>query len=378
MLYNKTIGYLNSSDVLTFTYYGGGSSEEPSIYKIKMLYFDSSLGLGCNNYDDDSIINVNINGVNSNKFQFHGDNKWMSPTYIGYMYGDEYPIIKNNLIDVDWTSGVLFANDITWDGTNYKLSGDITSTPDSTHYYSCNSSSIDGVCESIRYILNSSGVSVQGVETKSLAYISLSNGQDIDDAIKKMNSNTNDSNAKIVIDTWYANNLLAYTDMLEDTIWCNDRSFSIESPNMFADSNHNSIYYDAHGRSNWATINDQKNQPTLSCSNKNDAFTVKNKNGNSKLIYPVALLTEDEIVFAGSMAGYSSSFYLKGSTSSWTLSPEMYNINGGAYMFMFNGVGTISDYVVNNSQGIRPAISIKPGQSIIKGTGTSTNPYVIE
>ena len=39
--------------------------------------------------------------------------------------------------------------------------------------------------------------------------------------------------------------------------------------------------------------------PTLKCENKNDRFTVNNTMGNMELVYPIALATSDELVYAG-------------------------------------------------------------------------------
>ena len=38
--------------------------------------------------------------------------------------------------------------------------------------------------------------------------------------------NTNDSEIKKFIDSWYEENMTEYTNQLEDTVWCNDRSIS--------------------------------------------------------------------------------------------------------------------------------------------------------
>ena len=37
-----------------------------------------------------------------------------------------------------------------------------------------------------------------------------------------MFTNTIDSKIKTEIDSWYASNMTAYTNQLEDTVWCND------------------------------------------------------------------------------------------------------------------------------------------------------------
>ncbi len=62
------------------------------------------------------------------------------------------------------------------------------------------------------------------------------------------------------------------------------------------------------------------------CSNKNDAFTVSEENGNGALTYPVALLTSDEVTLAGFSGGTSiSNIYLYTNQLWWSLSPYYFD-----------------------------------------------------
>jgi hypothetical protein len=47
------------------------------------------------------------------------------------------------------------------------------------------------------------------------------------------------------------------------------------------------------------------------------------------------------------------------------------------YIDFASGFTFYSNAAVHSSYGLRPAISIKPGQLITKGTGTAQDPYVI-
>ena len=197
-----------------------------------------------------------------------------------------------------------------------------------------------------------------------------------------MNTNTNNSNAKTQIDTWYASNMNTVTSKLEDTVWCNDRSIGkangwSATGSWGTDYKDYSILYGAFERSNYASsASTVKNRPSLTCANRNDAFTVSNGNGNQKLTYPVALLTEDEMVLAGGLAGSQSQFYLNnGSTYYWSLSPFDFYYNDAFEFVVYNGY--IDDYHVSNSCGLRPSVSLKPGTPVISGDGTVTSPYVI-
>ena len=42
-----------------------------------------------------------------------------------------------------------------------------------------------------------------------------------------------------------------------------------------------------------------------------------------------------------------------------------------------NSSGNMNNNNVNNTNGARPAVSLKPGTAILRGNGESTSPYVI-
>ena len=199
-----------------------------------------------------------------------------------------------------------------------------------------------------------------------------------------MQTNTNDSNAKTQIDAWYLSNMNTVTSKLEDTVWCNDRSIGKANGwdptgSWGTDQEDEAILYGAYERSNYASsVSTVKNQPSLECPNRNDAFTVSNGNGNQKLTYPVALLTEDEMVLAGGLAGSLSSFYLNngnGNRGYWSLSPSYSNSVSANEFNVSNG--SIFSNFVGAINGLRPSVSLKPGTPVISGSGTVTDPYRI-
>lgn len=62
------------------------------------------------------------------------------------------------------------------------------------------------------------------------------------------------------------------------------------------------------------------------------------------------------------------------------MSPLLFEYSYGenkAFEFFIRD-GIFGTNVTYSDFGLRPAISIKPGQLITKGTGTVTDPYVIE
>ena len=176
-----------------------------------------------------------------------------------------------------------------------------------------------------------------------------------------MVNNTSDSTIKGIIDTWYQANMTSYTEKLEDTVWCNDRSiFTIQG---------GWTIFGVAGR-----LGDKT--PSFSCVNDADKFTVDSSNGNGLLTYPVALLTGDEIMIAGgfgkdTIAGY----YLYTNQTWWTLSPA--DIDSGSHGFYIDSDGILSTCLVSDSRGVRPALVLLPGTKITSGDGSMSSPFVV-
>ena len=188
-------------------------------------------------------------------------------------------------------------------------------------------------------------------------YVGYMYGSSIDDA-----TYTDDSTIKGVIDTWYQNNMTDYTSQLEDTVFCNDRSYTTSG---------STLYFGARTR-----LYTNKT-PTLKCQNTKDKFTVDASNGNGALTYPVGLITADEMAYAGGILNTSnSSFYLYTGQWFWALSP--YNFSGsGAGGFVLASDGRLSYNFVDTSGGVRPSVSLQPGIGMTGGSGTVADPFVI-
>ena len=357
-------GTLTATDVIEMDYTGSSSSTCVITFKLKMVGQGEKIAdNSCNNTGTDTHISLDVSGTPTTTFAFN--TSYNSPAYVGYMYGDVYTYTNASA-----TSGTYWS-DVQYNGTVYELkTGGTTSVGlDTTHHYICEDSSS---CRKLRYYYYTN------------YYIEIENGDTIESAIEKMQTNTNPSNAKTQIDTWYGSNMTGVTNKLEDTIWCNDRSIgryngwsSTGTINGTRDYKNYSLLFGAHERSNYASgTSTTKNQPSLACANKNDAFTVSNGNGNQALTYPVALLTKDEMVLAGGLAGtQNTTFYLNNGSNYWFLSPFDFD-NHYAYGFdVYSGYITFSD--VRGTSGLRPSVSLKPGTPVISGDGTSTSPYII-
>ena len=166
--------------------------------------------------------------------------------------------------------------------------------------------------------------------------------------------------------------MTSYTKYLSTTaVYCNDRSTS------------DNKYFGAYTRL------DTNKTPTYDCEATEDKFTVDTSTGNGKLTYPIALMTADEISFAGGVYGTNAPtwyYYNSANGSStgdiwwWLLSPYYWG-GSDAYVFRVYGSsipGRLYDYIVNYTYGVRPAVSLKSCVKTSGGNGSASEPYTIE
>lgn len=272
-----------------------------------------------------------------------------------------FSIEKSTGVEVDdrW----LYGNSFTYDGENYTLADTEKAvlSQDSlkltSKHYTCWNTS--GTCKKVSYVYYSS-------ETTAY-YIDLENGTNVEKALDEMlydeNVNTKDSAIKNVIDLWYSKNMTKYTDYFEDTVWCNDRSMDNQSNNGWNPNGGNMgnyLYFKSYG-----------NSSSLTCTNKNDRFTVDSKNGNGALKYPVGLVTRQEQGLA-----YSGSSPLSDDNSHWTLSPSYFTYSN-AYGYSVYSNGSSSYTYVYGTFGVRPAVSLRAGIEYLEGDGTADTPYIV-
>ena len=320
---------------------------------IKLIYSGTPNNGTCNNTGD----NVAISSVAFNT-------SFISPTYVGYKYGTVYNHASKTLSDSN-----LYGTDVTYANGTYTLTSTQTGYSQglSTHHYTCFNST--GTCTKVYYIFC--------VESTKGYYITLASGKKASEALSEMlDNNTTDSTIKTAIDNWYSTNMTSYTNKLEDTVWCNDRSIYITggwNPNGGSTSGGWTSYSLVFSRYK----NLQNASPNLTCSRNLDKFTTSTENGNGELTYPVGLLTVDEIMLAGGKDYISNtSYYLYTGTEYWTLTSRAF-ISDGSREYYISADGTISHSYVRSVLGVRPTISLKPENIISSGNGTAENPYVI-
>ncbi len=214
-------------------------------------------------------------------------------------------------------------------------------------------------------------------------------------SIENNRINKNSSEIKRMIDSWYKDNILNNYDgyVSKTAIYCNDRASSRYK-------NSGGMYYAAYER-----LTSSKRQPTYQCgqntkgspyasssANVADRFSVSvESGGNGQLQYPIALMTADEVSFAGGLDGKDAPntyYYLNSLGESsvgnrwwWILSPHSVNsISNHALAFRVHGSdkpGNLNNWGVSNPNAARPVLSLKSCVNWESGNGTPESPYKV-
>ena len=257
-----------------------------------------------------------------------------------------------------------------------------------------NGTPTDGKCETQTGEETQVGTSKFNENNNDNAHVGYMYGTAGSSTYAATHANTNNSTIKTYIDNWYSQNFDEIaTNKLEDTVFCNDRSTKAYDANTIGNTHYssygdlgygkNATFYGAAHRASYYSNNPN---PSLTCLNNNDKFTVNVKNGNGKLSYPVGLITLDEAVLAGFNTYYSNTSdyqdttnYLYTNSIYWTLSPVMVLADGRADVGFVTGTGYVRDRYVYNVYGVRPVVSLK-SKTLIESTGdgTSENSYVVK
>ena len=215
------------------------------------------------------------------------------------------------------------------------------------------------------------GTSTFNSSYNNIAYVSYMYGNL--GSVANARENTTDSTIKTIIDKWYKDNLNTnYGKYLSTTaVYCNDRSTS------------DNAYFGAYTR----LITNKT--PSYDCAATEDKFTVDSTVGNGKLTYPIALMTADEVSFAGGVYGTNAPtwYYYNsangsstGSTWWWLLSPNFWDGSRAGVFFVGGSSfpGSFSGDYVGNTGNVRPAISLKSCIKYSTGNGSASDPYTIK
>ena len=201
--------------------------------------------------------------------------------------------------------------------------------------------------------------------------------------------NTNNSSIKKFIDNWYTKSLVNFNKYLSTTaIYCNDRTlaegetYSVSSPTNFAGS-----------------VRILNNAPTYNCSNRKDAFSVDNT--EAKLTYPIALMTADEVVYAGGnyhlysnsvIPWYSSNSLGKDIVKTYfgsgaDPSPRLLTPYSSSSIEKTVNIFTLENATQKHGRlragsgyvpdAVRPVVSLKLDVLYKSGDGSASNPYEV-
>ena len=190
-------------------------------------------------------------------------------------------------------------------------------------------------------------------------------------------ANTNKSTILTNLEAWYNDNLSTYEKVIDDTVWCNDKTNVTDtsydplrlSPNGLG-YGANKTYYGATQRLVNTSGSAGGTGPSLKC------------NGElSKINSKVGLITADELALAGyAYAQNNKTTYLQENATDtywWSLSPNYFNGYSAYVWYVYGSIGSFDNFNdVFNTNGVRPSISLKSTTNVT-GNGTSDSPFII-
>ena len=228
------------------------------------------------------------------------------------------------------------------------------------------------------------GESAFNARSNSPKYAGYKYGEDT--SLDTIRNNTTDSKIKTYIDTWYKNNLTNYTKYLStSTVYCNDRSEGTGQIYNYTSSPSSQFNFASYYRMDNDTKGAKAN-PSYNCTDKRDAFSVDNT--SAKLDYPIALMTADEIAFAGGVAKTKmntpyawftiNSAGSQVSTYWWSLSPVWWgDENSSSVWYWRFDSAYLNEGIVFVPCTVRPVLSLKSCTLYSTGNGTAETPYEI-
>ena len=192
-------------------------------------------------------------------------------------------------------------------------------------------------------------------------------------------ANTNNSTILTNLETWYTNNLKTYESVIDDTVWCNDKTNVTDTtydprsitPNGLGYAK-NATIYGAMQRLVSKSFSTGGTGPSLKC------------NGElSKINSKIGLITADELAFAGyAFKLKNTTTYLQENatdtyTNWWSLSPIYFGGSDANVWVVNGGLGTFDLNYVSYTYAVRPSISLK-STTKVTGDGTSSSPFIVK
>ena len=308
---------------------------------VKLIYNGVEASGKCNNKGESTSIG---------KSAFN--EKYNSLSYSGYMYNSDNVIIpKYGRAKEDST----FGSDFIYENSMYKLIN-IVDKYDNSHHYTCGN--IEGKCDIIKYFFD------YPYGLNNVEYIEINNNAKIEQILSNMHeSNKNNSTIKNKIDMWYENNLLKYSNYIEDTVYCNNRNVS--------------SYYGWNSNGGFGcnlNYESYQNSNNLLCKNEYDKYSINNS--NAELSYPIGLPTVNEVYLYNEIVRNTDiNYWLISPYSVYGFEPTMYYVCGENNNICTKG-GLYHQYV-DYEFYVRPVISLKKEIKYKVGEGSKDNPYKI-
>lgn len=288
---------------------------------------------------------------------------YRGPANVGYMFNKVYNYNSKESSEI--TGNIRFGSSFSYNSSTntYTLTGTTTISNWSQQFYLVNNARYtcwnnNGRCRTISF--------VSYYDNEVAYFFDITGGKSSTDILQEMLSNNDvnryNSTAKAFVDNWYLHNLNNKTYALEDIVHCNNRdiiSYGAWDPN----GNNNSGSY-------YIQFKNFVQSTDLSCQQATDQFAISNN--IAKLTYPVGLIQSEEV------NNINNNSLISTGTEWWAMSPIGYGYSG-TYVRYVDVDGALGNDGVNNMPlGYRPVISILSSNIIISGSGSESDPWIIE
>ncbi len=368
---------------------GNGSRTNPYVVAVSgshhnhVVTFDANGGTGFMSNQimtNDTSTALNTNTYEREGYTFLGWSTNRNAQLPSYQDGEVVSLTQNLNLYAIWTErSTLYSRIATLAGSQVSTysGSDASGGSNSIYYYSGSASNNNVIfgnkCWKIFRTTSTGGVKLiyNGTPTNNTCSSSEGTGQSEFNATitsqegvgymytqGNLTGNSTNSTIKSNIDTWYSNNLINYTYYLEDTPYCNDRSYTTQN---------NEIRFNRY----------EIESVVLTCPNQSDRFTVSNTVGNSALTYPVGLITADEVRLTGiTTSSTDTSNYLYTGEQYWTMTPKVVKESGENRLWRVAGA-SIGEAISSNSKYIRPVVTLNNSVILDSGNGSLNNPYIV-
>lgn len=298
----------------------------------------------------------------------YSDYKYTCGTTGNICTEENFKTIKSiNASGYSYYPNTFYSTYVTWEDNKYTLvdAVDKEHHDEILEHYSCIDPGVK-TCSNVAFFYGAYYTS----DDYPRYYITLSNGEMIDDVINNMTNKSDNSSAiKDALEHWYSRNLIDYDQYIDDTIFCQKRSV------------YNYGGFGLNGRlANVLLFDDANINGNLNCPRNVDRLSVSNPNGRLK--YKIGLMTTQEMYLANNenvnviSTAYSGWFLI--SPEEYYNTPQMGSYATASYVNRYGKINQGGTSPVTTSKNVRPAISLIPGIRYTSGDGSKDNPFVVD